>query len=316
MIGFLIRRIFQAVVVTFFVTVAVLALVHLFPGGPIRALLGPRATPQQIAYYNQIYGFDQPFYVQYAKWAWQLLHGNLGYSPKLNQTVASLIAQDLPKTVLLVALGLVVSLLSGIPLGVYQAVKRYTVGDYVLTGVSFLGYATPTFFVGLLLVEWFSVDTHVFPPFAPQSNSVLGVLSQPRALVMPVAAYAFVLYALWSRYMRSSVMDNLVQDYVRTARAKGASERRVLWAHIFRNSLISIVTLLGLSLPLMVAGAIFIEVVFNYPGMGLAFYSAAENVDYQTLLGFTVVVAVATVLGNLLADIGYAILDPRVRYSR
>jgi len=316
MIGFLIRRIFQAVVVTFFVTVAVLALVHLFPGGPIRALLGPRATPQQIAYYNQIYGFDQPFYVQYAKWAWQLLHGNLGYSPKLNQTVASLIAQDLPKTALLVALGLVVSLLSGIPLGVYQAVKRYTVGDYVLTGVSFLGYATPTFFVGLLLVEWFSVDTHVFPPFAPQSNSVLGVLSQPRALVMPVAAYAFVLYALWSRYMRSSVMDNLVQDYVRTARAKGASERRVLWAHIFRNSLISIVTLLGLSLPLMVAGAIFIEVVFNYPGMGLAFYSAAENVDYQTLLGFTVVVAVATVLGNLLADIGYAILDPRVRYSR
>jgi peptide/nickel transport system permease protein len=114
--------------------------------------------------------------------------------------------------------------------------------------------------------------------------------------------------------MRSSVMDNLVQDYVRTARAKGASERQVIWGHVFRNSLVSIVTLLGLSLPTLVAGAIFIEVVFNYPGMGLAFYQAALNVDYQVLLGFTVLATVATVLGNLLADIGYAILDPRVRY--
>jgi peptide/nickel transport system permease protein len=315
MIGYLIRRFGQALVVLFFVTVITLALVHVFPGGPIRALLGPRATPQQVAFYNQQYGFDQPFYVQYGKWVWQMLQGNLGFSPKLNQSVTSLIAQDLPKTIVLVALGTIVSLLFGVPLGMYQAVKRYTVGDYVLTGVSFLGYATPTFFVGLLLVEWFAVDTHIFPPFAPQGSSVGQILSQPRALVLPVLAYSFVLYALWSRYMRSSVMDNLVQDYVRTARAKGASERRVLWGHIFRNSLISIVTLLGLSLPTLVAGAIFIEVVFNYPGMGLAFYNAANNNDIQVLLGFTVLATVATILGNLLADVGYAMLDPRVRYS-
>ena len=315
MIGYLIRRIAQAILVLFIVTVVTLALVHLFPGGPIRAILGPRATVAQVAYYNRLYGFDQPFYVQYIKWVDQILHGNLGFSIKLNQSVASLIGQDLPKTIVLVALGTIVSLLFGIPLGMYQAVKRYTTGDYILTGVSFLGYATPTFFVGLLLVEWFAVDTHVFPPFGPQSSSWLGVLSQPRALVLPVVAYAFVLYALWSRFMRSSVMDNLVQDYVRTARAKGAGERRILWGHIFRNSLISIVTLLGLSLPTLVAGAIFIEVVFNYPGMGLAFYNAALNVDYEVLLGFTVLATVATILGNLLADIGYAILDPRVRYS-
>ncbi|HEX6930994.1 MAG TPA: ABC transporter permease [Streptosporangiaceae bacterium] len=315
MIGYLIRRIAQAILVLFIVTVVTLALVHLFPGGPIRAILGPRATVAQVAYYNRLYGFDQPFYLQYVKWVGQIFQGNFGFSVKLNQSVASLIGQDLPKTIVLVALGTIVSLLFGIPLGMYQAVKRYTFGDYALTGVSFLGYATPTFFVGLLLVEWFAVDTHIFPPFAPQSSSWLGVLSQPRALVLPVAAYAFVLYALWSRYMRSSVMDNLVQDYVRTARAKGAGERRILWGHIFRNSLISIVTLLGLSLPTLVAGAIFIEVVFNYPGMGLAFYNAALNVDYQVLLGFTVLATIATILGNLLADIGYAILDPRVRYS-
>jgi peptide/nickel transport system permease protein len=315
MTGFLIRRVLQALLVVFLVTVFTLALVHLFPGGPIRSLLGPRATPEQVAHYNQLYGFDQPFYVQYIKWIGQLLHGNLGFSAKLNQSVTSLIAQDLPKTIVLVVLGLVVSLLFGIPLGIYQAVKRYTTGDYVLTGISFLGYATPTFFVGLLLIEWFAINIPLFPPFAPQGTTIPEILSQPRALVLPVAAYSFVLYALWSRYMRSSVMDNLVQDYVRTARAKGASERRVLWVHIFRNSLISIVTLLGLSLPTLVAGAIFIEVVFNYPGMGLAFYNAALNVDYQVLLGFTLVATLATVVGNILADVGYAVLDPRVRYG-
>ena len=315
MIGFLIRRVLQAILITFLVTVLTLFLVHLFPGGPIRALLGPRATVAQVAHYDALYGFNKPFYVQYLKWVDQLLHGNLGFSVKLNQSVSSLLAQDLPKTIVLVALGTIVSLVFGVPLGIYQAVKRYTIGDYALTGLSFLGYATPTFFVGLLLVEWFSVDIHLFPPFAPQSSSIGGVLSQPRALVLPVIAYAFVLYALWSRFMRSSVMDNLVQDYVRTARAKGASERRVLWGHVFRNSLMSIITLLGLSLPTLVAGAILIEVVFNYPGMGLAFYNAALNVDYQVLLGFTVVATVATILGNLLADVGYAMLDPRVRYS-
>jgi peptide/nickel transport system permease protein len=252
--------------------------------------------------------------VQYVKWIGQFLTGNFGFSYHLNQSVSSLVAQDLPKTITLVLLGTIVSLLFGIPLGVYQAVHRNTAGDYVLTGVSFIGYSTPTFFVGLVLVSWFSVDLHLFPPFAPQSTSVLSILSQPRALVLPVVSYAFLLYALWSRYMRSSVMDNLVQDYVRTARAKGASERRVIWRHVFRNSLVSIVTLLGLSLPTLVAGAIFIEVVFNYPGMGLAFYQAALNVDYQVLLGFTVLATVATILGNLLADIGYAMLDPRVRY--
>jgi peptide/nickel transport system permease protein len=314
MVGFLIRRIGQSIIVLFFVTVFTLFLVHLFPGGPIRALLGPKANAYQIAYYNNLYGFNKPFYVQYLKWVGQLLSGNLGYSPKLNLTVSAEIGQYLPKTLILVLIGLVVSLLFGIPLGIYQAVKRNTVGDYVLTGVSFLGYSTPTFFVGLMLVDWFAVDTHVFPAFAPQGTSVGSILGDPRALVLPVVSYAFVLYALWSRYMRSSTMDNMVQDFVRTARAKGASERRVVWVHVFRNSLISIVTLLGLSLPTLVAGAIFIEVVFNYPGMGLAFYTAALNVDYETLLGFTVLATVATILGNLVADVGYAMLDPRVRY--
>jgi len=313
-IGFLIRRVGQAIIVLFIVTVATLGMVHLFPGGPVRALLGERATPFLINYYNHLYGFNQPFYVQYLKWVDQMLHGNLGFSDKLNLSVSTLIAQDLPKTIVLVLLGTVVSLLFGIPLGVYQAVHRNSFADYVLTGVSFLGYSTPVFFLGIVLVDWFSVDIHLFPPFAPQSSSVLAILGQPRALVLPVVTYAFLLYALWSRYMRSSVLDNLVQDYVRTARAKGASERRVVWGHVFRNSLVSIVTLLGLSIPTMVTGAILIEVVFNYPGMGLAFYQAALNNDFNVLLSFTVLVTTATIVGNLIADFGYGMLDPRVRF--
>jgi peptide/nickel transport system permease protein len=313
-VGFLIRRTGQAIFVLIIVTAATLGLVHLFPGGPVRALLGDRATPPLIAYYNHIYGFDQPFYVQYIKWVNQLLHGNFGYSAHLNVSVGTLIGQDLPKTIILVLLGTIVSLLFGIPLGVYQAVHRNSVADYVLTGISFLGYSTPAFFLGIVLVDWFAIDSHVFPAFAPQSSTVGGILGDPRALVLPVITYAFLLYALWSRYMRSSVLDNMVQDYVRTARAKGASERRVVWGHVFRNSLVSIVTLLGLSIPTMITGAILIEVVFNYAGMGLAFYQAALNNDFEVLLGFTVLATTATILGNLLADVGYAVLDPRVRY--
>ena len=226
----------------------------------------------------------------------------------------TLIAQDLPKTAILAFLGSLFSLLFGIPLGVYQAVRRNSVGDYVLTGVSFLGYSTPTFFLGLVLVDWFAVDSHLFPPFAPQSSSVLVDPGGP-ARARPAGVHLRVrLYAIWSRYMRSIVLDNLVQDYVRTARAKGASERRVVWGHVFRNSLVSIVTLLGLSLPALVSGAILIEVVFNYPGMGLAFYQAALNNDFNVLLGFTVIATTATIVGNLLADVGYGLLDPRVRY--
>jgi peptide/nickel transport system permease protein len=313
-VGFLIRRVGQSIFVLFIVTVATLGLVHLFPGGPVRALLGVRASPYLINYYNNLYGFNKPFYEQYLKWVGQLLHGNLGFSDKLNLSVANVIAQYLPRTAVLAFLGFFFALLFGIPLGMYQAVRRNSVGDYVLTGISFLGYSTPTFFLGIVLIEWFAVDIRLFPSSAPTATSLVGILSDPRALVLPVFTYAFGFYAIWSRYMRSNVLDNLVQDYVRTARAKGASERRVIWGHVFRNSLVSIVTLLGLSLPAFVGGAILIEVVFNFPGMGLAFYQAALNNDFSVLLGLTVIATTATIVGNLLADIGYSLLDPRVRY--
>lgn len=320
MTGYLIRRLIQTIIVVILVTMITYLLLHLVPGGPVRALLGPKATQVEINHYNKIYGFDQPVYIQYLKWLNQLIHGNLGYDPRLNESISSAIWQALPKTVVLVGIGTVVGLLIGVPLGVYQAVRRYTAGDYVVTGVSFLGYATPTFFSGILVILWFAVDLHWFPATAPQptngqSLSMWQILSDPRALVLPVAVLAFGYFSLWSRYMRSSMLDNIVQDYVRTARSKGASSRRVLWRHVFRNSLITIVTLLGLTLPSLLGGAIFVEVVFNYPGMGLLLYNGALATDFGLILATTVMATLATILGNLLADIGYALLDPRVRYS-
>lgn len=315
MTGFLIRRLFQTIIVLLIVTILTFVLLHLVPGGEVKVLLGVRATPALIAEKSKEWGFDQPLYVQYGKWFWELLHGNFGFDLQQNTPVSTLLALYLPRTIVLAVIGAGVGLLIGIPLGVFQAVRRYSVADHVVTGVGFVGYGAPTFFVGLVLIQVVANDLHWFPPFAPNATTIPGILSQPANLVLPVATYAFVAFALWSRFMRSSVLDNIVQDYVRTARAKGASERRVLWGHVFRNSLISIVTLLGLQLPVIIGGSIFIEVVFNYPGMGLAFYNAALSTDITFMLAVTVLTTLVTILGNLLADIGYAMLDPRVRYA-
>jgi peptide/nickel transport system permease protein len=314
MTGFLLRRVGQSIAVLFIVSVIVFVLIHLLPGGIAHAILGPRATAAQIAAFNHENGFDKPLPVQYLIWLWHLLHGNLGYSYHLNQSVGSLIVERLPKTIVLNLLSLLVALVVAVPIGVRQAVRRNGAFDYAATGLAFVFYAMPVFFLGLLLVLWFSLDLRIFPAEAPQGSTIAGILSQPMALVLPVLTLALLTIALFSRYMRSAVMDNLVQDYVRTARAKGAGEHRVLYGHVLRNSLIPVATLLGLSLPALFAGALITESVFNYPGMGLLFWQEAQVNDYPTLLGITLIVGVATVVGNLLADIAYAVLDPRVRY--
>jgi peptide/nickel transport system permease protein len=315
MTGYVIRRLLQTIVVTLIVLAATFGLLHLLPGGEVHAILGVRATPAEIAEYNRVLGFNQPVYVQFGKWLWAILHGNLGYDQFSNAPVSTLIWQALPKTLVLVVLATVVSLAIGVALGIFQAVRRYTVTDHLLTGITFIGYGAPDFFIAIIFVNWFAIDLHWFPPFAPQSNSLGGILGDPMALVLPVAAFAFGEFAGWSRYMRSSVLDNIVQDYVRTAYAKGASQRRVVYRHVVRNSLITIITIIGLALGGLLAGDIFIEVVFNYPGMGLVFFNAALNADYPLMLAITLIGTLLTILGNLVADIGYAALDPRVRYN-
>jgi peptide/nickel transport system permease protein len=313
--GFLLRRVGQAVVVLLLVSLIVFILLHLLPGGAARAILGPRASPTQIAHFNHENGLDKPVLQQFLIWLKHLAQGDLGYSYRLNQSVSSLIWEKLPKTILLNFLALVFAVVIAVPIGVWQAVRRNSVFDYTATFLGFVFYSTPIFFLSLMLVLWFSLNLGWFPAQAPQADTVLGILSQPAGLVLPVASLVLLDVALFTRYMRSAMLDNLVQDYVRTAYAKGAGRTRVVYGHVLRNSLIPMVTILGLSLPVLLAGSLVTEQVFNYPGMGLLFYQEAVTNDYPVLLGVTLVVGVATVLGNLLADIGYAVLDPRVRYS-
>jgi len=314
--AYLVRRVGQAIVVVIGVMILTFIMVHMEPGSAARAALGIRATPERIAVFNATYGLDKPLYTQFVIYVKDVSRGNLGISYTLQQPVSTLIEQRLPRDAVLLGLSTVLALIIAIPLGMYQAVRRNSIGDYTFTSLSFTLYSMPDFFFALLLIAVFAVQLKILPPFAPSAQSVAGILADPRALVLPVVTLALGTVASFSRYMRSSVIDVMAQDFIRTARAKGMPERKILRRHVLRNSILPIVTLLGLSLPGIVAGAVIAEEVFNYPGMGLLFYQAATSHDFPILLGATLVIGVATVVGNLLADIGYAILDPRVRYGR
>jgi peptide/nickel transport system permease protein len=317
MIGYLIRRVIQAVIVVLGVCLITFILYQLFPGGPTsqaRIILGPRATNGQIQLFINQNGLNKPVWIQFGILVGHVFTFNLGYSYKLNEPVSTIVLQKLPKTVLLLGISTLVTVIIAIPLGIFQVLRRNKPSDYALTTLSFIFYATPTFFLGIVLIEVFAIHWHLFPPEAPQSAAVGQILADWRGLVLPVITLAAVYIAGFSRYMRSSMMEALTEDYVRTARAKGLSTKRVNYVHALRNALIPIVTLLGLTLPAIVSGALITESVFNYPGMGLAFYQAALNNDFPLLIGTVVVAAIATVVGSLLADILYAVLDPRIRY--
>ncbi|TMC74045.1 MAG: ABC transporter permease [Chloroflexi bacterium] len=316
MTGFLLRRLGQSAVVVLGVTIITFVLTRLLPGGVARAILGTRASPVSIAEFNRDNGLDLPTWQQYLFYLNQLLHGNLGFSYRLNEGVGTLLGDHLPKTIILLGASTLLALAIAVPLGIMQAVRRNKVEDYFFTTLSFALYSMPTFWLGLILIIFFSVDLNVLSPQGPQGDiSTYLDPEQLASLVLPVVTLALVTIALFSRYMRSSMLDNLVQDYVRTARAKGVSNTGVLYRHVLRNALIPIVTLLGLSLPGIFSGALIVEAIFNYPGMGLLFWDSARTRDFPVLLGVTLVVAVATVVGNLLADIGYAVVDPRVRIT-
>ncbi|MEU7888026.1 ABC transporter permease [Microbispora bryophytorum] len=315
MTRFTLRRLGQSVLVVLGVTIVVFVFTRLLPGGPARAILGPRATPAAIMAFDHANGYDKPLVTQYWVWLTHLVTGDVGYSYKQNQTVSSLIADRLPKTLLLVGAANLIALVIAVPLGLLQAVQRNRLTDYTVTGVAFVFYSMPLFWLSILLVIFFSIDLGMFPPQAPQGGFG-DVLAHPGGLVLPVLTLTLVTVALFTRYTRSSAIETLTQDHVRTARAKGASTTIVVLRHVLRNSLLPIITMIGLTLPVVVSGALVVESVFNYPGMGLLFWNAAQTQDYPILLGTTVVVGVATALGSLLADLLYAVVDPRIRAAR
>ena len=315
MAGYVLRRLVQAAAVTVGVLVITFLLVHMLPGGPARAVLGPKATSVAISEFNRSHGLDRPLATQWWIYASNAAQGDLGYSYKQNQSVEALISQRLPKDLLLVGLAYLIAVSVAVPLGIAQAVRRNGGMDYTVTAVALTFYSFPSFLLALILIDVFSLRLNLLPPAAPQGDTMLSIIGDPAGLVLPVITLALITVAQFSRYMRSSAIETLALDYIRTARSKGLRERVVLSRHVMRNSLVPVITLIGLSVPYAVTGAVVIESVFNYPGMGLLFFNAAVTQDYPVLLGFTLFVGVATTFGNLIADVAVAIADPRVRVA-
>jgi len=316
---YLLRRAATSIVILIGLSILIFAMLHWIGGPPGRIVLGLKAPPQSVAAWNRQNGYDEPFFEQYWNFLVKLLHGNLGRSYKLEESVNTVLAQRAPISAYLSGLSLIVAIGIALPVGIYQAVKRNTVGDNLVTAGAFITYSMPTFLLGLLLIQIFAITLNIFPVGAAasvsQDSSIMGAIEDPRAMVLPVATLALVSVASYSRYMRSSALDALAQDYIKAARAKGLPERLVLIRHLVRNACLPMVTLIGLSIPALLAGNLITENVFNYPGLGIMFVDALNNEDYPILLAYTLMGGVLTVIGNYVADIALTVADPRIRLS-
>ena len=314
MTGYIIRRLVIAVIVTFGIALITFALLHYLSPSPVYDVLGARAQPAAVKSWNQLHGYDRPELAQFFSYIGNLLHLDFGYSYKLSQSVSALFKENLGRSAYLTGAALVLSLIIAIPLGIAQAVKRNTIGDYTATTLNFILYSMPSFFLGLILIQIFALDLGIFPPTVSDNiTTTWGAITHPAQLLLPIVTLAAINVASFSRYMRSSALDNLAQDYIRLARAKGLSEKAVLFRHLLRNACLPMITLVGLSIPTLIAGNLLIEVLFNYQGLGLLFYNALGNQDYNVLLAYTIFGGFLTVVGNLMADVAITVADPRVR---
>jgi peptide/nickel transport system permease protein len=314
MTGYVIRRTLVAIVITIGIAAITFELLHLISGSPVHEVLGRGARPAQIAAWNRQHGFDRPLVAQFLTYLGNLAHLNFGYSYKQGQSVATLFNQNAGRSIYLSGTSLLLSLLIAIPIGIAQAVRRNSFGDYAWTTVTFVLYAMPPFFLGIILIDVFALHLHVLPPLVPSSiTTTWGAITHPREFLLPIVTLTAVNIASFSRYMRSSALDNLAQDYIRLARAKGLSQRAVLYRHLLRNACLPMITLVGLSIPDLLAGNLLVEVLFNIQGLGLLFFNALQSGDYPILLAYTILGGMLTVLGNLLADVAVTIADPRIR---
>ena len=314
MLGYIIRRLGVTVIVVIGVAAITFVMLHYVFPSPAFEALGTKASALAIASWDKQHGYDRPVIFQFFTYLSNAAHGNFGFGYKFGQPVSSLFKENLGRSAYLSGAALVLSLLIAVPLGILQAVKRNSPGDYAATAINFTLYSMPSFFLGLILIQFFALDWNIFPPGVSDTvTSTWQAVVHPAQLFLPIITLTLLNVASYSRYMRSSALDELAQDYIRLARAKGLSERAVLLRHLLRNACLPVITLVGLSVPYLVAGNLLIEVLFNYPGLGLLFYNALGDEDYNVLLAYTLLGAILTVLGNLAADVAIAAADPRVR---
>jgi peptide/nickel transport system permease protein len=318
---YIIRRLIQAVPLLFLISFLAFGIIQA-TGDPLAAYtVDASLTSDDIARLRAHYGLDRPLPLQYLSWLGNMVTGNWGTSYYTRESVVDMVLRRLPNTLLLVGISYVLILTFAITLGILSAVRRYSVLDHAITGASFVGIAIPSFWLGLILIIIFSVQfRHAGLPYFPVSgmydqrvgSSVAQVLWHA---VLPSLTLSLVFTARYLRYIRSSVIEQLNLDYVRTARAKGLREVVIHWRHIFRNALLPLITLIALDIPNLLAGSIVVEAIFAWPGMGRLFWSAAERADLPVLISIMLFVATLTIMCNLVADILYAVVDPRIRYS-
>jgi len=316
MIAYVFTRLLQAVVVIIIISVLIFFALHLLPADPVLLLVSPeelgRMSNEEIDLLRHNYGLDKPLVVQYTDWAWGALRGDLGRSMRYQVPVASEIARCLPVTFYLGSVSLLVSIIIGIPAGIISAIRRAKLVDTVVTVLANVGITVPVFWLAFILVYIFALKLHWLPVSGftfPYKDFALSM----KQTIMPVLCLAVSSIAVIARQTRSSMLDVIYQDYVRTAWSKGLTERTIVLRHALKNALIPVVTLIGIQVRNLFAGAVLIEIVFNIPGMGRLGVDALYNQDYWLLQGVTIIIALVVVLSNLVVDICYGWLDPRVR---
>lgn len=327
MVAYVLRRLLGAVPLVLGIATLVFFVAQLAPGEPSVLYADPSIPPEVIEQIRRNLGLDQPIHVRYVRWVSALLTGNFGYSFAHGRPVAEIIAETLPNTLVLAVATLLLVFVAGVAIGAYQAVRRRSLADRILSVAGLFFYSMPSFWLGLMLMLVFALKAHQWGwPFALPATGMTSVdheflpplaqlLDRLAHLVLPTATLALVLTAGIARYARNQMLEVLGQDYIRTARAKGVPERTVVLRHALRNSLLPVITLSGLYLPFLFSGAVFVETIFAWPGMGRVIVDAVFQRDYPLILATSFIFAVVTVLGNLLADVLYAVADPRIRYD-
>lgn len=322
MIAYIIRRLLEAIPLLLVISLLTFVIVEIAPGDAAQMYIDPEkgTDPAYIEQVRRNLGLDEPVHVRYIAWVGKTLSGDLGFSFRSRRAVSLEVGDRLPNTLLLGGTALFVSFLLAVPIGVLSALKRYTVIDYTLTTLSLIGISIPIFWIALLFIQIFAIQLDWFPATGMRSvreqytgwRSTLDILHH---LVLPVIVLALAQIASWSRYQRSALLEVLGQDYIRTARGKGLHERRVMLVHALKNSLIPMITLIGISVPQVVTGAFITETIFSWPGIGRLGVDAVTGRDYPVIMAVTMLSAVLIVISSLLTDIAYAWADPRIRYE-
>lgn len=322
MLKYLFKRLIQSTIVMFGITIIVFLIIHLAPGDPVEAMLAldPNASQEDIELKREVLGLNQPIHIQYLKYMKGVLKGDFGTSIQYERPVTDLISERMWNTFGITFTALSISILIAVPIGVISATKQYSKFDYSTTTFAFFGVSIPSFFFGLLLMKVFSVNLGILPSSGMQTagNNFTGIEKIVDYLIhgiMPITVLALINVARFTRFTRSSMLEVIKQDYIRTARAKGLKRKVVIYKHALRNAMIPVITVIGASIAYLFSGALIVETVFSWPGLGRMIYSSTMSRDYYIMMGINIFIAFLVILGNLLADLLYSLVDPRIKFD-